>query len=86
MTPDEVAKETLDRARRIETRLTKFMEHQGFDTKVGRPVWNEGVVELPSKSSSVTDMLSVVPPGWPADVPIQVRHKEHFLFTVCRPL
>lgn len=61
---DKVLKEIQDRARRIETRLTKFMEQQGFDTGVARPWFHDGRVRIPSRASSIIDILGVIPAEW----------------------
>lgn len=68
-------KEIADRCRRMETRLTKFLEVQGFDTKVKKPEWLDGTIEIPSMSCSVKDILSVIPEGWDHDREIFVTHK-----------
>lgn len=71
----EQIKEIADRCRRMETRLTKFLEQQGFDTRVKRPEWSKGTVEVPSDSCSIKDILSVVPDNWDRDKEIIVIHK-----------
>lgn len=58
---DETTREIVERCRRIETRLTKFLESQGFDTHVKRPFWNGKAVVIPSLGCSVQDMLSAIP-------------------------
>ena len=76
MTDSTAISEILDRTRRIETRLTRFMEDQGFDTQVRRPVWNNGVINVPSPATSLKDCLAVIPPSWNPDDPIVVMHKD----------
>jgi hypothetical protein len=76
---DQVAasiSEVLDRTRRIETRLTRFMEAQGFDTQVRRPTWNNGVIKVPSPETSLKDCMAVIPKNWNRDDPIAVMHKD----------
>lgn len=65
-------REVLDRVRRIETRLTKYLEAQGFDTGAVKPVWRDGVVYLPSGACSIHDILRATPPNWPKDAPIAI--------------
>ncbi len=54
-------KELLDRCRRMETRLTRFLESQGFDTKARRPEFVKGMVFIPSMACSIQDCISAVP-------------------------
>ncbi len=56
-------KETFDRTRRIETRLTRYLEAKGFETKVQKPLWDRGTVQIPSMACSVKDILEAIPPG-----------------------
>lgn len=68
-------KEIADRCRRMETRLTKFLEIQGFDTKTQKPVWKHGVIDIPSMLCGVSDILAVVPSDWNRDDELIVIHK-----------
>lgn len=74
ITRDET-KEVLDRMRRMETRITKYLESQGFDTGVKRPTWEGGKVSIPSLSCSIKEALSVVPTDWDKDDEITIVHK-----------
>lgn len=74
--------EIMDRCRRIETRLTKYLEQQGFDTRVRRPEWDDGDIIVPSLTVSVQDCVSVVPNNWDLAEPIQVVHKGRTLMTL----
>ncbi len=69
--------EVVDRCRRMETRLTRFLETQGFDTQVKRAEWRaqDGVVVVPSPSTSLKEILMMVPYEWDSSVPIRVEHK-----------
>lgn len=70
---DTTLKEIADRCRRMETRLTKFMEAQGFDTRVQRPLFlSTGELRVPSLAVSLQDCMSVVPPDWNSDEEIFV--------------
>jgi hypothetical protein len=72
----EKVSECVDRCRRVETRVTKFLEEQGFDTGVQRPVWGStGYVDLPSPAVSMKDILATVPADWDRDEPVRVLHK-----------
>jgi len=73
---DRMVQEILDRTRRMETRLTKFLEEQGFDTKVRRPVWRSGEIIIPSMACSFKDAMSVVPDTWGPDRPIAIVHHD----------
>jgi hypothetical protein len=48
-------RETLDRVRRIETRLTKVAQHFDIDVGGGRPVWDDGDVIIPSPNCSIRE-------------------------------
>lgn len=74
--------EIMDRCRRIETRLTKYLEQQGFDTRVRRPEWDDGDIIVPSLTVSMQDCVSVVPSDWDVNEPIQVVHKGRTLMTI----
>lgn len=78
-------KEVVDRCRRMETRLTKFLEHQGFDTKVRRPTWDNGSVVVPSISTSLSDCINTVPPGWDPAIEIDVICKDSVVLTFFLP-
>ncbi len=71
----EAIKEIQDRCRRMETRLTRFLEAQGFETGTMKPSWHGGVIKIPSPACSLKDMLAVVPDDWSADDEITVTHK-----------
>lgn len=73
--------EIMDRCRRIETRLTKYLEIQGFDTRVRKPDWEDGEIIVPSLSVSVQDCIAVVPREWDVADPIRVTHKGRLLLT-----
>ena len=63
--------EIVERTRRTETRLTKYMESKGFDSRVQRAVWTRfGTVAVPSPAIAFTDILKAIPPGLEAAVSI----------------
>jgi hypothetical protein len=70
-------KEMTDRLRRMETRLTRFMEAMGFDTEVRRPQFRDGLLDLPTDAASVRDCLAAVPAHWHG--PIELIHKGHVI-------
>lgn len=70
-TETEKLDEVVERTRRIETRLTKFMEQEGFDTQVARAAWlNNGTVTVPSLAISLKEILAIIPEGHEGAVPI----------------
>lgn len=74
--------EVVDRCRRMETRLTKFLETQGFDTKVRRPLWRNGEVIVPSMATSLHDVLATIPAEWNKSNEVQVYCKSDFVMSV----
>ncbi len=78
-TMSDVQIETRDRVRRIETRMTKFMEAHGFDTQVQRPTWNGGVIHAPTSSISLRDCLAVIPDSWDRREPVAVLVKDDLI-------
>ena len=62
MCADKDISEVKDRCRRIETRLTRFLEAQGFDTQRKMPTLRGNEVSIPSMECSLADILSVMPP------------------------
>lgn len=63
MTRQTTEQETLDRVRRIETRITKIGQAMGVDVGGGRPIWLEGDkhVAVPSPNCSIGEIMKVVP-------------------------
>jgi len=63
LTPEEAIEEIRGRTRRIETRLTKFMEKNGFDTEAKRPVWDRGrqALVIPSLDATLRECLAALP-------------------------
>lgn len=82
--PDEKKlNEMLDRTRRIETRLTRYLEQNGFETGVQRPSWNpRGIIEIPTRACSVHDLLAVVPKDWNPETEIIVRIHGEFVMAI----
>ena len=65
------AREVLDRVRRMETRLTRFLETQGFDTGVQRARWENGTIVIPTPLVALSECLAAIPVGWTEAVPIE---------------
>lgn len=82
----EQTKEIMDRMRRMETRMTRWLESQGFDTQTKRPVWDRrGVIHVPSMACSMRDLLDVIPPTWPVDDTIDVHHHGEYIMNLRVP-
>lgn len=77
-----IQKEMLDRMRRVETRMTRFMEAHGFDTKIQRPTWDHGYIHAPTSSVAIKDCLAVIPATWPKDDPVTIMVKQDVLCTL----
>jgi hypothetical protein len=83
---NDLLQEAVDRTRRIETRITKWLVAQGFETGVRRPTWSEaGAVEVPSISASLTDILATIPETWPSDEEVFVTFRGRCLGSVVKP-
>jgi hypothetical protein len=76
---DDWQKETLDRVRRFETRFTRFLARQKFDTQTDVPVYKDGVLQIPSTDVSIKEMLAVIPRSTPGWRDIEVLHKGEFV-------
>jgi len=76
--------ELRDRTRRVETRLTKYLESQGFDTQTQRPEWrSDGYVNVPSPNISLKDVLSVIPHTYLDEV--RIVHKGVIIASIYIP-
>lgn len=62
--PEDI-EELLDRVRRIETRLTRYMTENGFDTHAQRPRYypTRQALVVPSRNVSLADCLRALPDG-----------------------
>lgn len=71
---DTRMKEITDRTRRIETRLTRYIEAQGVETGAHKPRWKQGgIVAIPTMVTSLADILGVIPKGYEGDVDLVFR-------------
>ncbi len=76
--------EIVDRVRRIETRFTKYLEWQGFDTQVARAEWIGDRVSIPSPAVSLQEIIKAIPDDW-AGRQVMVFVGADFLVTVQKP-
>jgi hypothetical protein len=62
--------ETLQRVRRIETRVTQLLVGMGINTQAQRPTFNCGNLTIPSLHSSLKEVIDSIPESWrgPVDV------------------
>jgi hypothetical protein len=69
---DPAIAETLDRTRRIESRLTSLINKLGFISPGRKPIWNgeDLSVTLQSKETALDDILGVIPAHVTDDVAI----------------
>jgi hypothetical protein len=69
MTP-EAQRELLDRTRRIETRLTRYLSSRGFDVENQKPHYDERLKRLsvPSRKVAIQECLDAIPCGPPVGV------------------
>jgi hypothetical protein len=83
-----VEAEIVDRVRRIETRFTKFMEAQGFDTQVAKPIWitvgQEGYILAPSPAVALREILDVIPKDF-TGLMIPVKVGADLILTIHTP-
>lgn len=72
---DDPPSEVLDRVRRIETRLTMFLEASGFDTKVRRPLWDgtRRRVIVPNPSTPLKDCVAAIPEAYRGQVTVYCK-------------
>lgn len=71
--------EVSDRARRMETKMTAFLEWFGQDTRSEKPefslVRGRAVVTIPTPNVSLFDLIRCVPKDYESDEPISVYHR-----------
>jgi hypothetical protein len=79
---EKQTRETLDRARRIETRLTRWLESQGLDTKISRPIWRHGIIHIHSIDTALRDILNAIPQDWNPDDAVMVYHADRVVMEV----
>ena len=72
----ENVQEIADRCRRMETRLTRFLELQGFDTGVQRAVWVDDAVDIPTDAIALKECLSVIPSDHVGQVHVMLKGRH----------
>lgn len=78
-------REVTDRLRRIETRLTGFMQWSGYDTGSDRPVWANGIIHIPTPGASLRDILAVIPADWSMKDEIYIHHRDVWIASIFKP-
>ena len=72
----DVLTELQQRMRRVETRLTRYMEAQGFETNTQKPRFEakgtRGIVFVGTPNVGAKELLSCVPQDWHIDDEIDV--------------
>jgi hypothetical protein len=82
MSTDPDMKECIDRLRRLETRFTKYLESQGFDTQT-RPCLFDlatNVLTVPNINASLKDVLAAIPRG--EHEPVSIKLGGRLLATI----
>lgn len=82
MSDTDKLNEIHERTRRIETRLTRFMESMGVDAGGKKPIWADGAVVLPSLSCSVHQLMAAIPEGWGREKPVRVVMNGAVIYTM----
>lgn len=78
-------REVTDRLRRIETRLTGFMQWSGYETGSDRPTWADGVIHVPTPGVSLRDIMAVIPPDWQIKDEIEIHHRGVWVASIFKP-
>jgi len=80
-------KEILDRTRRLETRLTSFMQSQGFDVRTEKPVFStyDFTLTIPSMRTQLQDIIDAVPSEVMLTEEIEVIHKGEVVAMIYKP-
>jgi hypothetical protein len=61
----DAPRETLERVRRIETRLTKLLTHFGLNPGAEKALYDEpDVVRVPSRKVSLESIIDALPPNF----------------------
>ena len=80
------AREAVDRLRRVETRQAKWLASIGFEAGTRMPLWHDdGVIDLPNRATSFSDIVSVIPEDWDRDYEIAVVFRGEVVGSVLRP-
>jgi hypothetical protein len=79
----ELVNEMAQRLRRLETRFTRYLADQGFDTQTTPVNWKGGVLHVPSPDCSLKEAFAAIPADHPANEPVEVCHKLGTLGWMC---
>ena len=83
-TTNQLIVETANRTRRIETRLTKFLEEQGVDLETRKPYWNGKAIILPNPSCALSEIIAAIPPTLDEGDEIKVYYHQKFMVSIYR--
>lgn len=86
LTTNAQIKDMFERMRRVETRITKMMQHMGMDPGGMRPIWRDGTVIVPNAHTGMQDILDTIPPHWPRDDEVFVQFKSKTIGSILLPL
>ena len=75
--------EIVQRCRRMETRLTRFIEAEGIATGIQRPWWMDDRVLIPSPMTTIDAILKCIPENRPDTVQVILKEDQHHV-VLCR--
>ena len=78
--PDRTIVEVRDRAKRIETKLTRLCAALNVDPGGNKPQFSLGALVVPSLEVSLRELLEIIPDDWSVEEEIAVTHNGK---TVC---
>lgn len=73
---EDAIRETLSRARRIETRLTQLLIGLGVSTESQKPEFKAGRLQLPSRHTSMQEIIDSIPKNWPDPVGVFIGNDQ----------
>ncbi len=85
MEQTDIIEESLERLRRIETRITKLCQFLGLDTNTKKPTWSvdQGTVIVPTDACSLRDILAAIPSGrGDENSDVEIWHKGRYVATI----
>lgn len=77
--------EVHERMRRVETRLTRLVEALGVDAGGKRPLWNDGVIVVPSLACSLHQIAATVPAGWDRTKRVEIQFNGQTILSIFMP-
>lgn len=78
---DNPIDEVVDRVRRMETKVTKLLDHAGLNTDGMHAVYTGHALEIPAINMGLQDMLDKLPP----DVNLPVLFEGRLVAFITRP-